>query len=105
MQAPVPVPVTQDALAIWLAFATPVTVAILGCVQIYIATKQTRKINEIHSFTNSALGAALKAKAAALRMVAVYSKDPLDEKAANIAEAEFNAHDAIQKAMDAKKAA
>jgi hypothetical protein len=98
----VPIPVTQSHLAMWLAFATPFSVAVLSMIQIWFNSRFGQKINEIHSYTNSTLGAALTAKAAALRALAFATKKPEDVRAADVAEAESDVHQALQKAMEKK---
>jgi hypothetical protein len=103
-----PIPVTTGTLALWLAFATPVSVASLGVVQIVAlrwaastSHKQTKKIDEIHIFTNSALGAAYRSTATALRLLANQTNSLEDRDAAEKAERIANDHDASQRAVNA----
>lgn len=95
----------------WLAFLTPIVTPIITTVltvvmmyATFIQTRSNRKIDEIHTFTNSALGAALRAEAISARTLASYTKLPKDIETAEKAEIAAAAHDASQKAVDTKEA-
>jgi hypothetical protein len=106
--SPPPIPVTTGTLAMWLAFATPVSVASLGVIQVMAlrwaantSHRQTKKIDEIHIFTNSALGAAYRSTATALRLLANQTNTLEDRDAAERAERVANDHDASQRSVNA----
>src|ERR1700686_3881539 len=95
-----PVPVVQTNLALWLAFATPVCVSILGIIQLYVAKVQGHKLTEIHTLVNHDHGVTLKLASSALRRVADMTKDPADIMAADDALKASQDHDAKQRTVD-----
>jgi hypothetical protein len=112
------VPVQQTSLALWLAFLTPVCVAVVGLINA-MAMKmanaashkaaaasqiQTQKLTEIHTLVNNDHGVSLRLAASALRRVADMTKDPGDIQAALDAKAASDDHDAKQKIVDAVRA-
>lgn len=115
---PIIVPVQQTALALWLSFLTPVSIAILGIIQIVVAkwaakdrkvVKQTldnttqaqaqsnetqeKKLTEIHALVNNEHGVSLKLAATALKRVADLTGEAKDAQAARIAEAASDEHE------------
>jgi hypothetical protein len=96
----IPVPVSETPLSLWLQFATPVTVAAFGSLTAYFLARQSRKINDIHIFTNSALGQAYRTTAIALRLLANHTSLPADIAAAARAEEISASHDATQREID-----
>ena len=59
------------------------------------------KLNNIHTLVNSSMGLQLKMTAAALRRLALLTKDPEDEKAAQMAIELSKEHEAKQAEVDA----
>jgi hypothetical protein len=103
-------------LQIWLNFLAPICLAIVTGVLTYMVsrmgarqeasnTRQEKHLVEIQTFTNSALGMAMKVGAAALRRVADLTQSPADKTIAETAEAQAVAHEAAQKVVDIQNAA
>jgi hypothetical protein len=112
-QGPPLPPVVQTPLQMWLNFLAPLCstlvtgflaymVSRMGARQDASNVRQEGNLAEIKTFTNSALGAALRAAAGALRNLATASGKPSDLKAAEIAEAQAAAHEAAQKVVNAQ---
>jgi hypothetical protein len=132
-QTPVPVmqagPVTvvpQSNLQVYLSFATTTITAIIGFLVWYIGAKQTaanklqavsnqvnadtntrveKKVDEVHTFTDGALGASKRSLAVALRVIADHFQTPGAIKAAESAELDANSHDDSKRIVDAQKLA
>jgi hypothetical protein len=118
---PMPGPVTTtpaSPIGVYLSFASTVLTAILTFIVAVIGLKQGKSnvaqaasnyrlesdVIEIRTFTNSALGAALKVAAVAYRRVYSLTNEPGDLEVALRAEAAADAHVAAQKVVDAQKA-
>jgi len=106
----------------WLAFLTPISIAILAVVQVLIGRfsdskaakraeevkkslgeateKSNNKISEIHTLVNSERGILLGMYATAMEDLAQVSKTPAAQKAAQIARAMSDDHNRKQAAVD-----